>query len=65
MDVVTPARDKKRLKICTRKKEGRCLWRHPDKPRPRGIFLFHTNVGIARVFVLEAFMSLVARVSFI
>jgi hypothetical protein len=46
MDVVTLARGKKTSEICTRKKEGRCPWRHPGRPRPRGILLFHLDVDL-------------------
>jgi hypothetical protein len=42
--MLQPQQGKKKLKICTRKK-GHCLWRHPDRPIPRGILLFHMDVG--------------------
>jgi hypothetical protein len=46
MDVVTLARGKKILEICTRKKEGRFPWRHPGRPRLREILLFHLDVDL-------------------
>jgi hypothetical protein len=48
MDVVTLARGKKTLNIFTRKKEGYFLWRHPGRPRLKGIFLFNMKGGPSR-----------------
>jgi hypothetical protein len=46
MDVVTLAKGKNTSETCTRKKEECFPWRHPSKPRPRGIMLFHLDVDL-------------------
>jgi hypothetical protein len=46
MDVVTSARGKKTSVTCTRKKEGCFPWRHYERPKIRGIFLFHLDFDL-------------------